>query len=127
MHLKEFSYQRQKCKHGLVPIKTHPRTEGAQTTLCFTSLPQYCCSQPPGNGFVSPHCVCSVYQKQIRLFLSPALCFSSLFSPFPEGMHACYSTKRAHRSNRHFCLSTGRWFSSSTGARCFPDLLQAVI
>ncbi len=82
MHLKEFSYQRQKFKHGLVPIKTHPRTEGAQTTLCFTSLPQYCCSQPPGNGFVSPHCVCSVYQKQIRLFFLPLsvfLLFSVLF------------------------------------------------
>lgn len=82
MHLKEFSYQRQKCKHGPVPIKTAQNQGRRNHPVCFTSLPQYCCSQQPGNGFVSPHCVCSVYQKQIRLFFLPLsvfLLFSVLF------------------------------------------------
>lgn len=82
MHLTEFSYQRQKCKHGPVPIKTAQNRGRTNHPVCFTSLPQYCCSQQPGNGFVSPHCVCSVYQKQIRLFFLPLsvfLLFSVLF------------------------------------------------
>lgn len=85
MHLKEFTYQRQKCKHGPVPIKTRPRTEGVvcrNHPVCFASLPQYCCIQQAGNGFVSPHCVCSVYQKQITVFFLPLSVFSFLFSFF---------------------------------------------
>lgn len=53
-------------------MKTRPRTEDVgcrNHPVCFASLPQYCCIQQAGNGFVSPHCVCSVYQKQITVFL----------------------------------------------------------
>lgn len=35
-HLKEFTYQRQKCKHGAVPKKTRPRVAASETTLCVS-------------------------------------------------------------------------------------------
>lgn len=108
MHLKEFTYQRPKCKHGPVPIKTRPRTEGVGCSnhpVCFASLAQYCSIQQAGNGFVSPHCVCSVYQKQITVFFLSLSVFSSLFIFFflKACMHVIAQSTFIDQTNASVC------------------------